>query len=106
MSLTFVVHCSNEALFSAAGLRFSLAAPAATTPPTKVTFYHDIAPIVYANCAPCHRPGESGPFSLLSYEDVKHHALQIADVTRTRFMPPWLPEPGHGEFAEERRLTS
>ena len=20
-------------------------------------------------------------------------------------MPPWLPEPGHAEFAEERRLT-
>ena len=78
----------------------------AATPPSKVTFYRDIAPIVYANCAPCHRPGESGPFSLLSYEDVKHHALQIADVTRTRFMPPWLPEPGHGDFAEERRLTT
>ena len=35
----------------------------AATPPAKVTFYRDIAPIVYANCAPCHRPGESGPFS-------------------------------------------
>jgi Flp pilus assembly protein TadD len=77
--------------------------PAAT--PARLTFYRDIAPIVYTNCAPCHRPGESGPFSLLSYEDVKRHALQIADVTKTRFMPPWLPEPGHGEFDEERRLS-
>lgn len=80
--------------------------PAATPAvPTKVTFYRDIAPIVYANCAPCHRPGESGPFSLLSYEDVKKHAVQIAAVTKIRYMPPWLPQPGYGEFEEERRLS-
>ena len=69
------------------------------------TFYRDIAPIIYQNCTSCHRPGESGPFSLLSYNDVKVHARQIAVVTKQRFMPPWLPEPGHGDFQEERRLT-
>ncbi|MDQ2844648.1 MAG: hypothetical protein M3Y72_27105, partial [Acidobacteriota bacterium] len=71
-----------------------------------VTFNRNIAPIIYKNCAPCHRPGESGPFSLLSYEDAKRHASQIADVTKRRFMPPWLPQPGYGEFADERRLTN
>src|SRR5438128_758007 len=70
-----------------------------------VTFNQQIAPIVYRNCSPCHRPGEAAPFSLLSYDDVKRHAAQIAEVTKRRYMPPWLPEPGHGEFAEERRLT-
>src|SRR6202030_595032 len=70
-----------------------------------VTFNRNIAPIVYHNCAPCHRPGESAPFSLLTYDDVKKHASQIADVTKRRYMPPWLPQPGYGEFAEERRLT-
>src|SRR5215472_12017996 len=70
-----------------------------------VTFYQQIAPIVYRNCAPCHRPGQSAPFSLLSYEDVKRRAAQIAAVTGRRFMPPWLPERGHGAFLEERRLT-
>lgn len=83
----------------------ALAAKAAPEPAREVTFYHDIAPIVYANCAPCHRPGESAPFSLLSYEDAKRHATQIADVTKRRYMPPWLPEPGKGDFQEERRLT-
>ncbi len=73
--------------------------------PKPVTFYQDIAPLVYRECAPCHRPGESGPFPLLNYEDVKRHAAQIADVTKRRFMPPWLPEHGYGEFAEERRLS-
>jgi tetratricopeptide (TPR) repeat protein len=74
---------------------------AASTP----TYYRDIAPIIYQNCSTCHRPGESGPFPLLGYDDVKRHAMQIANVTRTRFMPPWLPDTGHGDFQEERRLT-
>lgn len=69
------------------------------------TFAHDIAPIIYRNCAVCHRPGEAGPFPLLTYEDVKKHAHQIASVTRSRYMPPWLPQPGYGDFQDERRLT-
>src|SRR6266849_1260836 len=71
----------------------------------EVTFYRDVAPIVYQSCAPCHRPGESAPFSLLTYVDAKGHAAQIAEVTKRRYMPPWLPEPGHGDFVEERRLS-
>lgn len=72
---------------------------------TEVTFNGQIAPIIYQNCAGCHRPGEAAPFSLLSYADVKKHAAQIADVTKRRYMPPWLPEPGYGSFEDERRLT-
>jgi len=70
-----------------------------------VTFKQDIAPILRQNCVSCHRPGESGPFPLVSYEDAKKHARQIAAVTSSRFMPPWLPEPGHGDFDGARRLT-
>lgn len=70
-----------------------------------VTFAHDIAPLVYQHCASCHRPGESGPFPLLTYEDVKKHATQIAAVTQSHFMPPWLPQAGYGDFADENRLT-
>jgi Flp pilus assembly protein TadD len=81
-----------------------MAASPAPSAPT-VNFYRHIAPIVSRNCAPCHRPGESGPFSLLTYEDAKRHASQIAAVTKRRYMPPWLPEPGYGDFVEEHRLT-
>ena len=73
---------------------------------SKTTFNHDIAPIIFANCAACHRPGEAGPFPLLNYDQVKKHARQIARVTESRFMPPWLPEPQELKFADERRLTS
>jgi tetratricopeptide (TPR) repeat protein len=68
-------------------------------------FSHDIAPIIYRDCAPCHHPGGTGPFSLLRYEDARSHAAQIAEVTRRRYMPPWLPDAGHGDFANERRLS-
>jgi Flp pilus assembly protein TadD len=70
-----------------------------------VTFNRDIAPVVFHYCAPCHRPGEAAPFSLLTYADAKSRAKQIAAVTHSRYMPPWPPEPGEGEFEGERRLT-
>ena len=71
-----------------------------------LTFTKDIAPIVFENCAVCHRPGESAPFSLLSYRDVMKRAKQIAEVTESRFMPPWLPERGDIPFDGERLLTA
>ena len=70
-----------------------------------LTFNKDIAPIVFEHCVTCHRPGESAPFQLLSYEDVKKHAEQITEVTESGFMPPWLPELGYGKFVGERRLS-
>jgi Flp pilus assembly protein TadD len=72
--------------------------------PEHVSFNRDIAPIMYRSCATCHRPGEAAPFSLLSYSDVKKHARQIAEVTGSRSMPPWLPEPQKLKFADELRL--
>src|SRR5437016_4997142 len=91
-------------LFLAAPAFAADAKRAATVAP--VTFYREIAPIISRNCAPCHKPGESTPFSLLTYDDVKRHAHQIADVTNRHFMPPWPPDAGYGDFVEERRLTS
>jgi Flp pilus assembly protein TadD/mono/diheme cytochrome c family protein len=95
---------SQAARLLLAGL-LAIVSAAAAEAGRAVTYYHDIAPILYKNCVPCHRPGESGPFSLLSLEDARRHAAQIAAVTKRRFMPPWLPEPGYGEFIEERRLS-
>jgi tetratricopeptide (TPR) repeat protein len=69
------------------------------------TFAHDVAPILYAHCASCHHPGGTGPFSLLRYEDVRKRAGLIARTTRSRYMPPWLPQPGYGSFAHQQRLT-
>lgn len=72
---------------------------------TSVTFSRDVAPIVFQKCSSCHRSGEAAPFSLLTYDDVRRRARQIVDVTQRRFMPPWLPTEGQGDFVGERRLT-
>jgi len=69
------------------------------------TFSDTIAPILYANCVACHRPGEVAPFSLIAYEDVAKRGRLIAKVTSERYMPPWHAAAGHGEFVGERRLT-
>ena len=72
--------------------------------PSAVTFNKDIAPIVFANCAPCHRPGGAAPFPLLSFADASKHADEIAMQTRMRHMPPWQPEPGEFPSEGARRL--
>ena len=69
-----------------------------------VTFTRDIAPILYQHCAGCHRPDQAAPFNLLTYDDAFRHATQIAEVTRRRYMPPWRPVAGYGEFDGVRRL--
>src|SRR2546426_7897795 len=70
-----------------------------------LTFNKDVAPIVFQHCASCHRPGQAGPFNLLAYADVKKRAKQVAEVVGKRYMPPWLPERGLVEFANDRSLT-
>ena len=72
---------------------------------TPVTFSKDIAPIIFERCASCHRPGEIGPFSLLSYSDVRQHLTQIADATKRRVMPPWKPTAPSNEFVGDRTLS-
>ncbi len=69
------------------------------------TFSRDIAPVIFANCVPCHREDGPGPFPFTTYDEVADHAHQIAEVTASRYMPPWQPEAGYGRFVGERRLT-
>jgi tetratricopeptide (TPR) repeat protein/mono/diheme cytochrome c family protein len=78
--------------------------PAPPLPPAAVTFNKDIAPILFANCVSCHRPGEVAPFSLLTYADLVKRADAVVKETRARRMPPWLPEPGEVPILGERRL--
>ena len=79
---------------------------ASQAPRATVTFTTDIAPILYEHCAVCHHAGGWGPFSLLTYDEVRPRARQIADVVRRRLMPPWKPQSGYGgPFVGERRLN-
>ena len=92
------------------------------SPPATVTFNEHVAPILFEHCGSCHRPVEppvagravdpkdplciaGAPFSLVEFQSAHDHAREIAAATERRAMPPWLPEPGHGAFLNERRLS-
>ncbi|MBI2434426.1 MAG: alkyl hydroperoxide reductase [Candidatus Hydrogenedentes bacterium] len=74
-------------------------------PARPVTFAEHIAPIVYKNCAECHRPGASAPFSLLTYGQVSSRADMIQEVVLEERMPPWYGSRAHSGWTNERQLT-
>jgi len=69
------------------------------------TFNKDVAPILYANCVTCHRPGEMAPMPLLTLAQAKPFASAIKAAVDTRAMPPWFADPRYGEFKNNRTLT-
>ena len=79
-------------------------APAAVSD-EEITYTRHVAPILWKNCVICHRPGEVGPFSLLTYRDAAKRAEFLGEITASRRMPPWKPRPGFGVFLDNLRLT-
>ena len=69
------------------------------------TFSNRIAPIIYENCTPCHRQGEAGGYSFVTYEEVSRHADLIASVTESRYMPPWPADTSYSHFSDEFALS-
>ena len=69
-----------------------------------VTYTKQVARIMQNRCQECHRPGEVGPFSLLTYEDARGWAETIHEVVLEQRMPPWHADPSHGKFANDRHL--
>src|SRR6059058_3815294 len=78
-SLTTVV-LIGVASFAQAQSTISAAAP---------TFAKDVAPIFQQKCQTCHRPGQMGPMSLLTYQDARPWARAIKTKVAARDMPPW-----------------
>lgn len=80
-------------------------APATSRTSSRVpTFHRDVAPILHAHCAPCHRAGRVAGFPLLTFDDARPRAAAIARVTHDRMMPPWLADANDPPFVGERRL--
>ena len=95
-------------LVSGCGISFApreAATPALTLPDT-VTFAEHIAPIVRANCLPCHREGHAGPFPLITYTDVAKRSRMVRDVTTRGYMPPWPADTTYARYLGERRLNA
>jgi peroxiredoxin/mono/diheme cytochrome c family protein len=71
----------------------------------KVTYYRDVLPVVQNHCQTCHRPGEVGPFSLMTYKQAVNWASDIKEYTQSGKMPPWKPLEGVA-FHNDRRLSA
>ena len=76
--------------------------------PQRPNFASDVAPVLHANCAVCHRPGGPAPFALLSYDDARAHAKEIRAAVRARQMPPWsaVSASGYPELLHDARLSA
>lgn len=74
-------------------------------PPAAPTFTKDVAPILYKHCTHCHRAGEIGPMSLITYEETRPWARSIRDNVSKGLMPPWHADVTRGKFVNDRRLT-
>jgi peroxiredoxin len=72
----------------------------------EVTYAKQVARILQKRCQECHRPGEIGPFSLLTYEDARKRTSRIREALIEERMPPWHADPHYGKFSNDRRLTS
>src|SRR5258708_24821836 len=55
------------------------------------TYNRDVAPILDAKCASCHRLGGIAPFALTTAAEAKAHAAGIVQMTKAGLMPPWMP---------------
>lgn len=69
------------------------------------TFVNDVAPIIHTKCTPCHRPNESAPFSLITFEDVSKRAGFIKKVVESGYMPPWKAHPDYVKYGNDRSLS-
>src|SRR4051794_21869912 len=80
-------------------------APAAYCASGGLSFNTNILPILQKHCQSCHRPGEIGPMSLLSYREVRPWVSAIREAVKLRKMPPWFADPRWGHFSNDPRLT-
>src|SRR5689334_17049775 len=72
------------------------------------SYNRDVAPILDAKCASCHRLGGIAPFSLTTAAEAKAHAAGIVRMTKAGLMPPWMPGDDSAPLIgrEARRLTA
>ena len=73
----------------------------------EVTFSRDVAPILQQSCQGCHRTGQMGPMSLMTFEEVRPWARAIRSKVVERVMPPWHLDKTVGiqEFENDLSLT-
>src|SRR5262249_20363132 len=89
----------------AIGCTITVASRAGKAASAETTYHRDVLPVLQSNCQSCHRPGEAGPFSLMTYHQARKWGEDIKEYTQTRKMPPWKPVDCNGLFQNERQLS-
>lgn len=74
--------------------------------PSGATYHGRISRILQERCQECHRPGESGPFPLLTYADAKRRAATIGRVVQQGTMPPWFAGEGSLPMGNDKSLSA
>lgn len=69
------------------------------------TYSKEVAPILQAKCATCHRDGDVAPFALNGYDSAVAWSDDIGRTLNDGTMPPWKPVAGYGEFRDSYALT-
>src|SRR4051812_36453702 len=72
----------------------------------QTTWSQHVAPILYNNCATCHRAGGIAPFELLTYSSAAAYATSINGQVQSGAMPPWPPDAAYSQLAHQRLLSS
>jgi hypothetical protein len=54
-----------------------------------VTYSREVSRIMQENCQICHQPGQIGPMSLMTYQQVRRYSRRIRDLVANREMPPY-----------------
>jgi len=94
----------KHVLIAVLTLFVGISSVSASEVPTNPTYSKDVAPIFNANCVQCHRPGDIGPMSLLSFDEVRPWAKSIQKNVESKTMPPWHADAGVGQFKNDRSL--
>ncbi len=70
-----------------------------------VTYAKEVAPILQKRCQACHRPGQIGPFSLVTHADAVERSSMLKEVITQRRMPPWHADARYGKFSNDRHMS-
>jgi peroxiredoxin len=70
----------------------------------QITYTKHVARILQQHCQECHRAGQIGPFSLMTFEKAKAWSDTVAEIVKDGRMPPWSADPKHGKFRNDRSL--
>ncbi len=71
----------------------------------RITYAKHVSRILQKNCQECHRPGQIGPMSLLTFGDALAWSDTIREVVGEGRMPPWHADPRFGKFSNDRHLS-